>query len=205
MSEKHQTPLLKKAQFWAHILGRMPGVSAVFLSGSLAQKKATKHSDIDFFIVGKHNKLWTARFFVNSILKISGNLAKKENHDGQICPNHFISNKYLEIVEKDAYSANLFSHNIPLYDPLNLFQLFKFKNQWVKKFGEKFHHKTNKKTLKFKTASKKSFLEKFLEKIQKQKIIRNKKNLSVKAKIILNNHELRFHPDPKNQYFKEGL
>ncbi len=209
MQKKIYQKYIKKAQFWAHILGKMPGVSAIFLSGSLAQGRANKHSDIDIFIISKPYKIWTSRFFINSILTFCGKLAKAENHDGQICPNHFISENSLEIKEKDKYSANLFSHNIPLYDPKNIFENFKKKNKWVEDFGEKFSDNNapqpplNSRGGDREIFSKKNYLEKFLENIQRKKILRNKKNLDKKAKIILTDEELRFHPDPKNQYFKK--
>jgi len=99
-----------KAKFWARILGLLPSVRAIFLSGSVAQGRATDSSDIDFFIIARHGQIWTARFFVFLILKIFRQIRTSKNHAGKICPNHFITDTHLEIQEKDVYSANLFSH-----------------------------------------------------------------------------------------------
>ena len=132
--DKIKKDMLKKSFFWARICGHLPGVMAIFLSGSVSQNKFTKDSDIDFFVIAKNGKIWTARFFIFFILKIFGQLAKEKNHAQKICPNHFITNKNLEIKEQDFYSANLFMHNIPLYDPKNLFSKFITKNEsWIKK------------------------------------------------------------------------
>lgn len=196
----------KKAQFWSGVVGHLPGVAAVFLSGSLAQHKATEKSDIDFFIIAEPGKIWTARFFTNLLLKLTFNLAKPHCHQGRICPNHFISADSLEISEQDAYSAHLFSHNQPLHDPNDLWSSFVRANDWVQEFGEVFpvlikHGHANKfKT--FKPINKLAWTEKFLRFFQQQKIYRNPDFKKPGAKIVLKNTELRFHPDPKNQYWQ---
>lgn len=199
--------LFKKAEFWSGVIGRLPGVAAVFLSGSLAQKIATDKSDIDFFIITEPGKIWTARFFTNLLLKLTFNLAKPHCHQGRICPNHFISADSLEIVEQDAYSAHLFSHNQPLYDPDNLWPQFVKANDWVREFDEAFpvliKHRQNTTSQKpYKPIYKRAWSERFLRFIQRHKIYRNSDFKKPGAKIVLKDTELRFHPDPKNQYWK---
>jgi len=202
---------LKKAQKWANICGKMPGVEAVFLSGSLAQNSGNEQSDIDFFIISKRERIWTARFFVFFFLKISGNLSKKNKHAGQICPNHFISKNALQIAEQDKYAANLFSHNIPLYDPRNIFADFvKANKKWCEKFGYKFSQENlisqekNKNDSHFdifKGAI--NFPGKILEFSLKhlQLVIFRIKNepKDRNHRVIFCSSELRFHPFPKNK------
>lgn len=201
-----KTKLWKKAQIWANIIGHCPGVKAIFLSGSLAQNKATKNSDIDFFIITQKNKIWTARFWVFIILKLTHQIANEKNHAQKICPNHFITEDNLEIKEKDTYAANLFAHNIPLYDPENIFEEFKTQNKdWIKNFKKTFQYEKNTSTKKKqeKTINKqeKKIGEKFLEKIQTRKIKKNPHYKRENAKIILSDTELRFHPSPKNKNY----
>jgi hypothetical protein len=198
--------LLKKAAFWAKILGHLPGVRAIFLSGSLASGKARKTSDIDFLIIARFGQIWTARFFIFIILKTFHQLAKPHHHAGRICPNHFITDHSLEIEEKDAYAAQLFCHNVPLYDPLNLWNNFVDENEdWIKSFEEVFHEIPGKT---FGPPCKKSFIhhsiwETFFRWIQRAKIMKNSDFNKPGAKIILTNKELRFHPKPKNKYWKK--
>lgn len=205
---RHIQRLKKKADIWAQRLGKLMGVRAIFLSGSVAQESAGKDSDIDFFFIAKHKQIWTARFFVFVWLKFYREIATPEDHAEKICPNHFISDKNLEIKEKDAYAANLFSHNIPLYDPDNIFPVFAKKNQhWVQRFGESF----DKSYLKLEGSpmphSKRRqvfclLLESFLAFVQKKKIAFNPEKKLPGAKIILTENELRFHPRPKNKDFE---
>ncbi len=202
---KTDQKLIRKAEKWAKICGILPGVRAIFLSGSIAAGRATKKSDIDWFIIAKHGQIWTARFFVFLVLKLSGEMVSEKNHAMKICPNHFITDMQLEIKEKDTYSAELFSHNFPLYDPDHIFLNFVEKNsQWVKKFREHFPDVpppgfgTNPRKPGFLAR----LLEKFLAVFQIMKIRSNPDYKLPGAKIILEDEELRFHPKPKNKSFK---
>ena len=195
-----------KAKHWAKVIGHLPGVSAVFLSGSVAQGLGRDDSDIDFFVVAYPGYIWTARFFTNLILKLTFNLSKPQHHAARICPNHFITADSLEIVEKDAYSAHLFSHNQALYDPHGLWPQFVEKNTWVNEFGESFEVVVKSQIKQQRPlpalSSRVRVIESILKKIQTWKIYRNPDFKKPGAKIVLRDTELRFHPDPKNQYWQ---
>ncbi len=192
-----------KAERWAKILGRCPGVRAIFLSGSVAEGKGTKESDIDFFIIAKSGQIWTARFFVFLVLKISNQLAKPHRHRGKICPNHFIADHNLEIIEQDLYSAKLFTHNIPLYDPQAIFLAFVHENkEWVKAFGESFQ--TEGVEADPYPKKPRSWSDKILAPLQITKIKKNPDFQKKDAVIILSDDELRFHPEPKNRHFEKS-
>ena len=203
---KRQNIYKKKAENWARILGFCPGVQAVFLSGSLAQGKGTKTSDIDFFIITKQNRIWTTRFFVFLVLKLSRQIATEKHHAGRICPNHFITDQHLKIRETDKYAAQLFAHNIPLFDPYHLWGLFvKANEHWIQAFGYHFKAKYDKTVspasfiYKKQGSTKNSWLENHLKKIQIKKIKNNPDYHLPGAKIVLEDYELRFHPRPKNK------
>lgn len=197
--------IYKKAQRWSKIIGHLPGVVAVFLSGSVAQGRGTEDSDIDFFIIAQPGHIWTARFCTNLILKLSFNLSKPAHHKLRICPNHFITADSLEIVEKEAYSAHLFSHNQALYDPYDLWPQFVEANTWVHEFGEAFPvliKSDDKAPNVIAIPPKAGLLERIVRWVQIQKIHRNPDFKRPGAKIVLRDTELRFHPDPKNKYWK---
>jgi len=198
--------LIKKAKFWARFLGYCPGVVAIFLSGSVATGEGKKSSDIDFFIIARNGRIWTARFFVFVVLKMFWQLAKPKNHAGKICPNHFITDDHLEIVEQDAYAANLFAHNKPLFDPQRIFPIFARENQkWIEKFNESFSKNIWERSSDFALVKNNvSALENFLRKVQTKKIQQNPDYQNKNAKIILQENELRFHPKPKNKTFQKN-
>lgn len=196
----------KRAQRWACFLVKMPGVSAIFLSGSLSLGNATKESDIDFFIVTTPGRIFTARFFVAGILKIFGLLATdSQNHAGKICPNHYITTDNLEIQEKDAYAAKLFSHNQFLAGDERIWHLFVEKNKmWMEGFKATFRNiKNSNETQPLLASSRRGKitlvsqkLEFWYKKIQQNKISKNK--LPKTAKVWLTDTEIRLHAEPKN-------
>jgi predicted nucleotidyltransferase len=196
--------LHKKAFRWAHVLGSLPGVRAIFLSGSLATGNAKPTSDIDIFVIAKPGQIWTARFFIFIVLKIFNQLAKPHHHAGKICPNHFITEDSLEIQEQDAYAAHLFSRNIPLYDPKNIFSEFMAVNKdWWEKFGYKDQKNQFVGVQDFEPLQNISnnSLEQFLRRLQIKRIKNNPEYKTPGAKIVLTDTELRFHPEPKNRRF----
>ena len=197
--------LLRKAYFWSKILGRLPGVRAVFLSGSVAQGLAKETSDIDILVVAKYRRIWVARFLIFSVLKFFEQIATEKDHAGKICPNHFITDHSLEIQEKDAYSAALFSCNIPLYDPDHVFpHLVAANEEWIKSFGERFFEPPApgfglpKKTKNLP----KLVIEILMKRLQIWKIKKNPDFQIPGAKIILSDTEIRFHPRPKSRNAK---
>ena len=196
---------MNKINTWAQKLGKLPGVTAIFLSGSLAQGRGDEKSDIDFFVIAHPGQIWTARFCVFLYLKFKNQLAKPHDHAGKICPNHFITSDQLEIQEKDAYSANLFSHNQPVHDPENIFVEFVQQNKWVQDFGEKFvypvgadYHRPKNQRAKG-ISPLRRFLEYILKNLQTRIIKNNPEFNTPGAKIILTDTELRFHPVPRNK------
>lgn len=200
--EKWEQKLHDRAHKWARILGRLPGVAAIFLSGSLAQGRAKKTSDIDILVIAHPGQIWTARCGVFLLLRVCGRLAKPHHHAGQLCPNHFLTADALEIREKDAYSANLFAHNIPLHDPWNVFADFYERNHlWVQDLGACFPckppGKCHYRVPKMNRMTKKR--ESILKHWQIRKIQRNPDGTRPGACIILEDTELRFHPCPKNK------
>ncbi len=207
---KNNKKYFKKANFWAKILIKLPGVLAIFLSGSVAQNKATKNSDIDFFIITNAGQIFTARFFVSGVLKLFGILADSaKNHAGKICPNHYITVDNLEISEKDAYAANLFSHNKFLVGNKNIWYSFVQKNKnWISYFRETFQNDLPSKNFKKQNLNKntgKFFqkIENFCKNFQKNRL--SKKTLPKTAKVWLSDKEIRLHENPKNIYFSKNL
>lgn len=206
---------LHRAHYWSSRLGVLPGVRAIFLSGSLARGDGNDDSDIDFFVVARAGQIWTARFFVFVVLRFCNRLAKPHHHAGQICPNHFITDDSLLIAEQDEYGARLFTANKPLYDPEHFFLAFALVNEaWVKKFGFSFNLKNSEandtnviqsQPVSIISPKKINFLaqyfESFIRNIQTKKIRSNTEISLAGAKIVLTDTELRFHPRPKNIVF----
>lgn len=200
--------LLDKAETWAHRIGKIPTVRAVFLSGSLATQSATEDSDIDFFIITYPGTIWVSRFWVFLMLKLNRQLAKPHDHRGKICPNHFVTSDYLELQEKNHYSARMFSGNKPLYDPDHLFQRFVSCNSWIMDYGYNWSFYSGKErgVERCQDNGKISLLvrllglsEPFFRGFQERKIQKNPDFRKPGSCIILSDQELRFHPVMKSK------
>lgn len=80
----------KEQKATAKALGLMkmtPFTRAVYLTGSYAENRATKNSDIDFFLQVSPNHIWTARFLSTLILAIFGLRRTNTKIAGKICLN----------------------------------------------------------------------------------------------------------------------
>ncbi|MFA6594339.1 MAG: hypothetical protein WCT16_03730 [Candidatus Buchananbacteria bacterium] len=88
---------MKRAKFWTRLIARLPYVKAVAVYSSLALKNSEAGGDIDLFIIAHSGRLWTARFFVNSFLKIFRLRPQGENAKDKFCASYFISEENLSL------------------------------------------------------------------------------------------------------------
>ncbi len=87
----------------------LPFVSGVCISGSLSKGVMKKDADIDYFIIGKHGRVWLAKFFIKTYKYLFLNNSKE-----YFCTNYFISDQDLIIKEKNLYTATELATLIPL-------------------------------------------------------------------------------------------
>lgn len=200
----------KRAILVANILRFVPYVRLLSVSGSLADGNIKKDSDIDFFIITKHGRLWQTRFFIVIILKLfglyrTGDLSHQKA--AKICPNRWVTDKYLLIDPQNLYHAQEYSHTVPLYDENHTYQKFITKNSWIKKYSEFkiFQPKIDKK----KPSIKKIFewilskvlgncLEVICKKIQLRSILKDSRVNKPGRGLYVDDQQLRFHPDPRS-------
>ena len=127
-----------RAEKTAWLLQLVPFIKFIGLTGSLAYDMAKESSDIDIFIISQDKRIWTSRFFVFLLLSMAGILRKDESSKlraGKICPNRFVTEKYLIINPQNRYHAQDYSQMKPLYDCNGMYQRFLEANKWMQKFG----------------------------------------------------------------------
>ncbi len=100
--------VFERAMFYGRILGALPFVRMVALTGSLAMLNLSKNPDMDFMLVAKHGRVWTARAFAILLGKIA------RLFGDTICPNLIISERALEWPLHDLYSARELCQMIPI-------------------------------------------------------------------------------------------
>ncbi len=127
-----------KATLIAWLLQIVPFIRFIGITGSMAHDAIKPNSDIDIFIITTEKKIWTARFFLRSVLKITFQLRvgdKPHQRAGKICPNRYLTDKYLVINPQNQYHAQDYTQMIPLYDENSTYKKFIIANKWMEKYG----------------------------------------------------------------------
>lgn len=103
-------------------LKKIPTIAAVFLTGSVAARNASKTADIDLMVVTVPNTLWLTRLFVFPWLKRN------------FCPNIFLDLNHLEIKDRNLFTAHEVLKAKCLYDYGGVYKKWLEDNIWTKKY-----------------------------------------------------------------------
>jgi len=117
----------RRAMVYGRIMGRLPFVRMAALTGSLAMLNLSRHRDMDYMLVTKPGRLWTARAFVllfGRLVRLFGDV---------ICPNVIVSENALEWGARNLYTAREFSQMIPV-SGAEVFRRLRIANLWVLDF-----------------------------------------------------------------------
>lgn len=132
--ETSKAPLIK-ARKWSKILGKVSGVLAIYLTGSLAMSNSTQNSDIDFLIITKNNQLWTTRFVLTIYTSLLGlrRTPQSKQHTGKLCLNLYLTPQsfLLPPSKRSLYTAYELIQATPLYDPQNTQSALLSTNTWI--------------------------------------------------------------------------
>lgn len=97
-----------------------PFIEAVAVANSLPMHTVKEDSDIDLFIVCKKNRLYLARFFLVTLLKIL-RLRPGETRNAPVCASFFVDSAYTDYgrlaITDDIYLSHWVSSLIWVYDP----------------------------------------------------------------------------------------
>ena len=139
--------LLEIAARNARLLCQFPYVLGVCVSGSLSKRCADDHSDIDYFIITKSNRLWIAR----TIMHLFKKLSYLRGHEHRFCMNYYVDEQAFEIKEKNIFTATELLTLIPMCGNGGLDKFFEA-NDWTslylprysqRHWSEHDHHKAS--------------------------------------------------------------
>ena len=130
---------LRRARLAAWLIRNIPFLEAVFVCNSVAEETSKPNSDIDFFVVGKPNRLWFVRFFSNLILKIFGIRTGRNSSADKICLSFYVDHDHLNlsglrIVAEDIYMVYWLRQLYPVYDQKNILKKIHLENSWVRDY-----------------------------------------------------------------------
>jgi hypothetical protein len=116
-----------RARRYGRMIASLPFVKMVAVTGELAMDNVRESSDIDYFIVTEHRRLWLCRLFVLGIVHVAARFGDT------VCPNYLLSERMLALSERDLYSAHEVVQMVPL-SGFDTYARFRQLNQWVYDF-----------------------------------------------------------------------
>lgn len=129
---------IRIAESYVYWLSMFPWIKAIAIYGSLSYKYSRNGSDIDLFFITSAGRVWSARFLINSILKLFKlrPIPGKENNANKLCVSYWIDETSLDLsisnYENDYncyYSINNF---IFLFGNSEIITNFFSINNWLK-------------------------------------------------------------------------
>ena len=125
--ENHSRSLLPIAMKYGRLLGALPFIRMVALTGSLAVMNVSKNIDFDYMIVAVPGRVWTAR----ALALLLNRITKKMGH--VLCPNLIVAETALEWPLHDLYSARELYQMVPITGA-DVYQKLIDTNPWAGEF-----------------------------------------------------------------------
>jgi predicted nucleotidyltransferase len=123
--------IAKKA---AKLLGMLPTVKMVGISGSLAMENASEGSDVDLIIITRRNSLWMTRLIAYLFLMVFNFPLRRpsdKNQNDKLCLNIWLDESDMVWKKRNVYTAHEIAQIVPLVNKDKTYGKFLWKNKWV--------------------------------------------------------------------------
>jgi hypothetical protein len=111
---------------YGHLIGSLPFVRMVAVTGALAMDNIAD-DDIDYMVVTEPGRLWLCRALVVGLVRTAA------LRGTQLCPNYFVSERALELSERNLFTAHEVVQMVPLTG-LDTYHRFRTVNRWTETF-----------------------------------------------------------------------
>lgn len=112
---------------YGRLIGALPFVKMVAVTGSLAVDNPYGDVDIDYFVVTENDRLWLCQMMVIAIVKWAA------RQGITLCPNYFITERALAFPDQNLYIAREIAQMVPL-SGLGMYQQLRQINGWTAQF-----------------------------------------------------------------------
>jgi hypothetical protein len=123
--EAYAEQLWSKALAHGAVLASLPFVRMVAVTGSLAVNNPKHDADTDFMLVTDAGRVWSVRLMAKVLQLLNDTFS-----GGELCVNHLLSMKALELEGRSLYVAQELVQMVPLYG-LETYEQLRAKNQWA--------------------------------------------------------------------------
>jgi len=138
--EKRSRRLLPHAIRYGRMLGSLPFVRMVALTGSLAVMNPSLRADFDYLLVAAKGRVWTARAFA----LLLNRFAHFFGHT--LCPNLILSESALEWRQHDLYSAHELVQMLPITG-MDVYRQLMEANRWTEEYLPNYSHDSSRNTM----------------------------------------------------------
>ncbi len=225
--ERHDIaqPKWKIAQKAAKYLQLVPFIKMMTVCNTLAYDNAEEKSDIDFFIVVKSGRMWTARFIATLLMQFLGLRRYNRKIKDRICLSFYVTEDNLDLsnmaIQDDIYLRYWITQVVPLYVRDDMDVEFAKANKWTKNYlpnfvlyqaGQKRKVLDNRFFIAVRTIREKMLrgrlgdaIEGWLRKIQRSKMDKNTRSLAQKSgtEVIISDKMLKFHEIDRREEFRK--
>ncbi len=119
------------------LLGFLPSITFIGLSGSVAMKNGGMESDVDVFVITLPYTLWLTRLSIWILLGVfSKRRQRTSTGQDSICVNLLMDRNHLlfPLKKHDLYTAHEIMQVLPVVNKYGTYELFLEKNAWVMKY-----------------------------------------------------------------------
>jgi hypothetical protein len=121
--------LWPQALRFGHLIGNLPFVRMVAVTGALVSDNVDEGADLDYMIVTKPGWLWLCRAMVLALGRLAGALGV----DVEVCPNYLITERGLTLQDKDLFTAQELTRMVPI-SGLDIYASMRSLNRWAEDF-----------------------------------------------------------------------
>lgn len=206
----------------ARLVSYIPFVRGVYLCNTVSFGVPKHESDVDFFIVLKHGRMWIGRLLVTGVLELFKMRRSKDDVKDKICLSFYISDERLNLADialsrDDIYLVYWLTHLVPLFDSHKTYARVRAANHWLK-FA--LPHADGQKSLSHHWQTSQSMLQKWVERLpdalfdaldskaktyQMRRMAQNTGSIQHEpdTRVVISDTMLKFHENDRRAHYRK--